>query len=355
MESNVVACVITGNYIPHSLILYRSLAQTNPGTRLIALILGEEDRLEAEIQEGPEWIFWNRLYSETERRQLVEKYTAFELSCATRGRFHEYLYLQSGAEKWIMLDTDMYILGSLDPIWQSLEENTLILTPHSRNPHQSSDTQVNLIRSGIYNAGFLAFKKCPEAWRAIRWFKERTEELGYASPHRQASGMRGDGHGCLFVDQIWLNFMPVFFAGVNSTGAPQWNLGHWNLEDGVLEQDELGRYLFDGHQVVVVHFSGIDLNHPEYVSTHASRYREKPNFTWAAMAAGYIEALLCAREAGARIGYCYTDQLAAAIEAAAARQKSGQRSRKQQLRKILSRLKQMAANVRRLLPRFPAR
>ncbi len=354
MGSNAVACVITGNYIPHALILYRSLIQTNPGTRLIALILGEEDRLNAEIQDGPEWIFWSSLYSETERRQLVEKYTAFELSCATRGRFHEYLHLKSGAQKWIMLDTDMYILSSLDPIWQSLEENTLILTPHSRNPHQDSDKQVNFIRSGVYNAGFLAFQKCPEALRAIRWFKERTEELGYASPHRQASGMQGDDYGCLFVDQIWLNFMPVFFADVNFLGAPQWNLGHWNLEDGVLEKDESGRYLFDGHQVIVGHFSAIDLDHPEYVSTHAPRYREKPNFTWAAMAAAYVEALLHAREAGARIGYCYADQLAAATVAAAARQKQGPRSRRQQVRKALARLKQMAGHARRLLPRFPA-
>jgi len=302
-----VASVVTGNYTPHAKMFYDYLATSNPSLRYVALVIGERERLAINLPPGPEWIFWDELFSNQERIDLASKYTAFELSCVARGRLHEFLWYENKATMWVVLDTDMVVLSSLKPLWKELPKYTGIITPHLTKPSKSARREFNSINAGVYNAGFLAFNRCNDSLDAIRWLKDRLEKYGYASQQRREMGLT-DPVGFLFVDQIWLNFLPCYFDGFLARGLPEWNLGHWNLLDGTLTKAaESNEYLYDGRPVMIAHLSGIPKENPEYVSTYAPWYRESPNPVWADLAKDYLVRLGDASKASLMIGYCYRD------------------------------------------------
>jgi SAM-dependent methyltransferase len=301
------ACVVTGNYAPQAKLFYEYLRVNNPGLRYIALVIGECESLTGNLPTGPEWIFWEQLFSKQERLELASRYTAFELSCVARGRLHEYLWNEDNITMWVILDTDMIVLSSLWPLWRDLKDYSGILTPHLRGPTKAGEREINSLAAGIYNAGFVAFRRCNESLEAIKWLKDRLENYGYASQQRREMGLK-DPIGILFVDQLWLNFLPSYFPGILGMGLPEWNLGHWNLRDGTLTK-ALGsnEYFYDGRLVMIAHLSGIPKENPEYVSTYAPWYREFPNHVWAELAKDYIVKLGEASKASLEIGYCYSD------------------------------------------------
>jgi hypothetical protein len=307
LSACAVGCVVTGNYTPHAKMLYNYIATSNPSLRFVALVIGERERLASKLPTGPEWIFWDELFSNQERLDLASKYTAFELSCVARGRLHEFLWDQNKAAMWVVLDTDMIVLSNLGPLWKELSNYTGIVTPHLSKPGQSAERELNSLNAGVYNAGFLAFRRCDESIAAIKWLKNRLENYGYASLQRREKGLT-DPHGFLFVDQIWLNFLPSYFEGILARGLPEWNLGHWNLIDGALTKDtEDEEYLYDGRVVMIAHLSGVPIENPEYVSIHAPWYREFPDPVWADLARDYLVKLGEASKASLEIGYCYRD------------------------------------------------
>lgn len=307
LSTCAVACVVTGNYTQHAQMFYGFLRTSNPGLRYIALVIGERERLASNLPSGPEWIFWDKLFSKQERLDLASKYTAFELSCVARGRLHEFLWNEGKATMWVVLDTDMIVLSSLRPLWKVLNDYSGIVTPHLNVPIQSAEREIISLAAGIYNAGFVAFRKCNESLDAIEWLKNRLENYGYASQQRRETGF-SDPFGILFVDQLWLNFLPSYFPGIFSRGLPEWNLGHWNLRDGKLTKaPERSEYFYDGRLVMIVHLSGISKENPEYVSIYAPWYQEFPNAVWAELAKDYLVKLGEAAKASLEIGYCYRD------------------------------------------------
>jgi hypothetical protein len=302
-----VACVITGNYTPQAGMFYDYLKTSNPGLRYIALIIGERERLCGMLPTGPEWIFWDQLFSKQEKLDLASKYTAFELSCVARGRLHEFLWNENKSTMWVTLDTDMIVLSSLTPLWEALKNYSGIMTPHLTKPSQSAERELTILKAGIYNAGFLAFRRCEESLDAIKWLKNRLENYGYASDQRKTMGLT-DPFGFLFVDQIWLNLLHSYFPGIVAKSLPEWNLGHWNLRDGTLTKaTESNEYFYCGRVVMIAHLSGLPKENPEYVSIHDRWYWEYPNNIWADLAKDYLDNLGEASKASVEIGYCYRD------------------------------------------------
>ena len=58
----------------------------------------------------------------------------------------------------------------------------------------------------------------------LHWWKERTYNMGY---QRLEKG--------LFVDQLWMNLVPVLFESCNVLNHPGYNMGPWNLHERKLQ------------------------------------------------------------------------------------------------------------------------
>jgi len=306
--SHAIASIVTSNYLHHALSLYSYIQETNPETHFLVLIIGESSDLPPRLPVGPEWMSWDALLDQETRFELSEEYSPFELSCILRGRLHHYLASQRQFDKWIMLDTDVGILASLNPIWAALDGHCIALTPHTTKPvdiQQSVPHESSFLKSGLFNAGVVGMKRSETAIKAADWLTKRLERFGHSYPARLHAG-QPRGHDFEFVDQIWVNLMYIYFneetAIINQAGC---NLGHWNLCQGdIVMHDDLA--YFNDEPIVIAHFSGLpEQDKLAQVTTYSQLYVNQPSQAWAALARDYLERLANAQALIPEIPYSY--------------------------------------------------
>jgi SAM-dependent methyltransferase len=304
---NIVASIITADYISQAITAFWYLQESNPQTSYYVLIIGKRDNVISHLPCGPVWIFWEELLEKSYAEYLASQFTPFELCCVVRGRLHAYLGQQDYINKWILIDTDIAVLSSLQPLWQILETCPIVLTPHSNKPivkrhvipHES-----NMLSCGIYNGGVVGMRKSSTASKAADWMIDRFEAYGHSHRHRLNEGLM-----CMdfeFVDQIWLNLVPLYFPETGIIRKPEYNLGHWNLVEGELIIRDDQSY-FDGRLVVMAHFSGLPEENLETVSKWTEVYKDKPSQAWALLASKYLINCSLAEAGHGGQPYCYQD------------------------------------------------
>jgi lipopolysaccharide biosynthesis glycosyltransferase len=308
--THAITSIITSNYIAQALTLYSYIKESNPNTHFLVLIIGEADVLPRQLPEGPEWMYWDTIYDKETRLRLASEYVPFELVCVTRGRLHHYLATQRSFDKWIMLDVDIGVLASLDPMWQALDSSCIVLTPHTSKPvstQQAVPHEANILKSGLFNGGVVGMKRSETAKLSSQWLSERLEAYGHAYAHRQVMGLP-NYNDFEFADQIWLNLMYLYFrAETKIMGEEIFNLGHWNLHQGDLEYRD-GLAYFNGERVLIAHFSGLPSKEKlAQVSRHSQLYIENQSKPWAIMAADYLERLERSETRSPSIPYSYSN------------------------------------------------
>lgn len=198
-------------------------------------------------------------------KEMVDRYSIFELSNSLKPFCAEYLLNQaSEIEGVIYLDSDLYVYSSLQEVGTLLAQYNILITPHFFTPLPADgikQTERHFLNSGLYNGGFFAVKKSDEVTRFLKWWQERMRILCFVDV---AKG--------LFVDQIWLNYVPLYFKGVKLVENPGFNVAYWNLhERKVTNQD--GQYLVnDAGPLVFFHFSGYSVDTKEVLAKYQHRY-----------------------------------------------------------------------------------
>jgi len=289
------------------MVTFGYLKETNPGIIYIVLIIGERSAIESKLPNGPYWMFWDELVNESDRSSLASKYLAFELACVLRGRLHKHFASQPTIERWAVIDTDIGVLGSLDPLFDALDAGPIALTLHSTSPiylDRIVPQESNLLELGIYNGGVVAMKHSDEALWISKWLCERLERYGRSWRNRQGQGL--DAQIFEYVDQIWLNLVPVYCPNTVIIRDERFNLGHWNLFQGKLEIKD-NRALFNGKPVVMIHFSGLPKDRLDFVAAHDSIYREKPCHAWGELASEYLQRSELSKSQHYPFPYCYAD------------------------------------------------
>ena len=329
--THAITSIITPDYIPQALTLNSYIKESNPDTSHLVLIIGEADCLPRDLPQGPEWICWDAIYEKKTRLHLASEYVPFELSCVTRGRFHHYLATQRKFDKWIMLDTDIGVLSTLDPVWRALDSSSIVLTPHASKPvsiQQVIPHEGNIHKAGLFNGGVVGMKRSATARQASKWLSERLEAYGHSHPHRQGTGL-ADCHDFEFVDQIWLNLMYLYFRPETAILSKETcNLGHWNLHQGDLELRN-GLAYFNEERVVIAHFSGLPTKEKlGLVSSHSRLYTENQSKPWATIATEYLDRLERAKTSSPSIPYSYSN-----IQPSKAREKEKQAKAASQVQK----------------------
>lgn len=280
--SPAVCCIVTNNYAADAACLADHVQDSNPDIPVYALVIGDVPAIpRTTLPTNLHWIPWSELLDEQERHAYVTRYSAFQLSCALRGLCHAHMHTATPHDRWVMLDGDMAVLSSLSPVWDQLETNEILLTPHCTKPvplDQVIPYEVSVLDHGIYNGGFVAMRRGDESLAAAKWLASRLGEWCYQGPLRTTDpGLR---FLRLFDDQLWLNLIPIYFDKVFLLRDEVFNLGHWNLYQGTLEYRDSSS-TFDGRPVIVAHFSGVDRHCPEKVSRHSRLYEKRPSQAWA--------------------------------------------------------------------------
>jgi hypothetical protein len=264
MREQAVCTIITKSYLAFARALAHTLREHNPGIKLYVLLA---DKLDGSFDPTEE-PFTTILLEELPEQYLVRKmcfyYTPFELCCALRGILHEYMYQKNIARSWLFLDSDISIYSSLQGIFNQLEKTSILLNPHLLNPVNQPyvyDIEVSVLVSGIYNAGFLGLKRSEETRKFIDWFKQRLIYYGFNRRGKEKV------FKLLFVDQLWLNFVPHFFNEVSFLVHPGANVGYWNLISRKITKKN-DTYLVDNEPLIFLHFSGWNISNPAQISIY---------------------------------------------------------------------------------------
>lgn len=217
--------------------------------------------------------------------ELAFKYTAFELACVLKPYFLLYLFKKFKLRGAFYVDSDIQFYSPIEKLHAQLEANSILLIPHCVKASDSSLDQATLysemllLLTGSYNAGFIGVSATKTGIRFLRWWKERLSRDCAVAPSKG-----------LYHDQRWLDLVPGLFDGVHVDRSEEFNVAFWNLRERNLNVRK-GRYFCGSQPLAFFHFSHVNLDTPRKVSAAWTMRAIKPNKAVIKLIASYRESL----------------------------------------------------------------
>ncbi|MDP2338719.1 MAG: hypothetical protein Q8N05_20170, partial [Bacteroidota bacterium] len=201
--------------------------------------------------------------------EMCSKYSPLELNSALKPYFGNYIFeKQKDVENLIFLDSDILLFDDLHPVYESLKSDSIILTPHSLSTVASGtdfDDRI-FLRSGIYNAGFIALKRDSYSLAFLNWWMTKLRNECFFNSKR---GM--------FAEQLWLNLVPLYFEKVHILKHKGCNVAYWNFHERSISETDGIYYVNNADPLIFFHYSGASIHCLEENSV--SRYQKRYTFT----------------------------------------------------------------------------
>ena len=198
---------------------------------------------------------------------MAEQYSIIELNCAMKPFAAQYLFAHYAPDILLYIDSDTYVLNHFNWVETQLETHDLLITPHFTNPYPDNHLlprERDILRSGLYNAGFLGMRKSQTTNQFLLWWASHMTNECY---YNFAEGMG--------VDQIWINLVPLLFKPVCIANHLGLNVAYWNLHERSISFSQEQYWVNHDQALVFVHISGYQFDQPEQLSRHQNRYQLK--------------------------------------------------------------------------------
>lgn len=271
--------ICSANYLPFAYSLGQTILEHNPSYHFIIALIDKHPSI---ATTGSLTTIAVDEMNIPEFNELNSKYNIFELSCALKPYVTEFLLNKyEEAQSIIYFDADILVYDQLLPIEEQLEDKSVILTPHILSPIPEDgkfSNELTILRAGIYNAGFFAIKPSQASSAFIKWWKEKMRLYCF-----------NDVKNGLFVDQLWLSFVPLLFKEVFILDHTGCNVSYWNLHERKISSVD-GKYVVnDSMPLIFFHFSGYNIENPSILSVHQNRYGFDTNPELNALYKGYSD------------------------------------------------------------------
>jgi hypothetical protein len=135
------------------------------------------------------------------------------------------------------VDADLCFFSSPEPLFAEIGARSIGIIPH-----RFEDTMRQFEQYGVFNVGWLTFRRDRDGLGCLEWWRERCLEWCF-------DRVEGDR----FADQKYLDQFPERFAGVQVIQHPGANLASWNLRRHRITRSG-GRVLVDGQPLIFFHF-----------------------------------------------------------------------------------------------------
>lgn len=266
----IIFTICSNNYLAQAKALGDSLRNTNPDYKFfIGLVdlLSEDIHYEKEIGHP---IILSHEIGIPDFDSLWKKYSIIELNTCVKPFYFEYFTEKfSDISHLMYFDPDTFIFGNLSSIENELVDyKEIILTPHILTPiplDGKMPTEQTFLNYGTYNLGFIGVKYPKKNILFFKWWGERTYKIGY---DKVADG--------LFVDQLWMNFTPLFFHNTVVSRNLGLNMGPWNLHERYITRELDSVLTVNGtDKLTFYHFSNYKYNIPEILSSYYDRFTFK--------------------------------------------------------------------------------
>lgn len=246
--------IVTNNYLAYAKSLKESFLKNNPNDTFFIGLL--DAPLKNETLDG---VVLAQDLGIDELEQMSQKYSPFELSCAMKPFFAEYFLKEKKAELLVYLDADILVYGGFEYLKNVQNQYHIFLTPHILKHEKSNLMQKIILPSGIYNAGFFALTNHAQSFLFLEWWKEKLKKYCY---NNTKSGE--------FVDQIWLNYVPIFFENTHIIQNEGYNVAYWNIEERKISVENDVLKVNEKFELVFFHFSGYELNNGHNLSKYGN-------------------------------------------------------------------------------------
>ena len=265
LSGEFVICTIAAkNYLAHVRVLTDSFLKYHPEAKVFVLLADEVDQYFDPSTERFQTVSLQEIGVDGLRAFLF-KYGILEVSTAVKPFFLEYLFRRYGLRKLVYLDPDILVTNSLAPLSEMLEKHSIILTPHLLDPIDDDlkPSELDIVRAGTYNLGFIALKNNETTESFLSWWKKRLYDHCVMAP--------SEG---LHVDQKWVELALGFFEDILVLRDPGYNVAYWNMGGRRLTVKN-GRYFVNGELLRFFHFSGFDPDSMDQISRHQNRFTLK--------------------------------------------------------------------------------
>ena len=196
-------------------------------------------------------------------RQRTLRYNILELSTAVKASAFIKLFSE-GARQIVYLDPDIFLFSRLYEVEDLLEKGAAgCVLPHMLTPLPKDEKypdDLAILKSGVFNLGFLALRACSETDRFLEWWD------GWLHTHCWADPSTG-----VFTDQRWMDFIPCLWPGILVCRHVGYDVAYWNLHERTLQHDG-NSWRVNGEPLRFFHFSGFDPFNPEKLSKHQDRF-----------------------------------------------------------------------------------
>jgi hypothetical protein len=191
------------------------------------------------------------------------RYNIVELNTAFKPYFFQYFFTNTKADSIIYLDPDIQVFSSFSVLEKELKTSDIVITPHFTTPLNDDKWQAeeDFLNSGLYNLGFIAINKSDTGSEMIKWWAERLRNKAYIN---YCKG--------LFTDQIWINFVPLFFPRVKILTDSGYNVAYWNLHERIISNTN-GTYTINtNNPLVFFHYASFRPLNPGIISSGQKRF-----------------------------------------------------------------------------------
>lgn len=160
------------------------------------------------------------------------------------------LLLNNYADKILYFDSDIFVYQSIEFLFDLLDKHSVLLTPHWRDssPSLNFENFQKNFTDGLYNGGFIGVAKSGLA--EMEWWKECCL---YRCEKKPDSG--------LYVDQKYLDFLPVLSSKVYVLDHKGCNVAEWNFNECKRGKKDGEVLICDRYPIVFIHFTkGFNFN-----------------------------------------------------------------------------------------------
>jgi glycosyltransferase involved in cell wall biosynthesis len=271
----VVFTIASRNYIAQAATLMQSVRTAHPDlARLI--VLADEAWDFGQIDLAADLLVVEDLRSPA-ISNMKWWYDILEFNTAVKPYAFLHLFRQ-GFGQAIYLDPDILLLAPMTEVLEGLARHSLVLTPHitAPLPTEGEPCDLTIMKSGVWNCGFIALRNDDDGQRLARWWADRL-----------LTQCRSDVASNLFTDQRWIDLAPCFVTEVLRLRHPGYNAAYWNLPYRRLSGDPESGWRADDGALVFFHFSGFAIDKPDTLSRYDTRFTHHDSAPLAALCALY--------------------------------------------------------------------
>lgn len=253
----IVFTICARNYLSYAISLGESIKETNPNLKFVICLADQEYEGDLDF----ETLSVDKVVSTEVLNNLQNKYDITEFATAIKPHFFEHFLLTY--DKVIYLDPDILVFNSLNELSSYLDNYSIIVTPHfcTPQPDELSPNDLSMLRTGVYNLGFIAISNTEDSMSFVLWWKRKLLDYCYANLNIG-----------LFTDQLWVVYVTCFVNNVLVLKHLGYNVANWNLHERMISRVS-GKYIVNNQlPLVFFHFSNFSISNPSIFASYNNRY-----------------------------------------------------------------------------------